>query len=596
MISIKLRTILTIFLSLITLALSSTLVVLFNNNYHNNLISNISLYGQTLTNNTAFTVSDYLITENYAPLSEFVSEVPKSPDVVAIAIADKSGKILADTNREHVGQTDSELQITKLLFPHSHEDHEGELLEIHDRIELHGQHLGFIKVTISTARAHRGFDQARKKALGVALAVWFFAMMVGMLLNSRIAKPLEQFGRITERIRLGDFSATPQTLCVYEIKQFAQAMDLMRDAIAEREQKQLQAKAELASINRDLDNILDAMPSLMVGINSSEEITLWNKKAVELTNKTYDEVQGQPLTVILPQLTGEMESIRQTISKRELYKKNGIQQNGDDEYYFDLVAYPLESVAVTDTVFRIDDVTNRIRLESMMLQTEKMLSVGGLASGMAHEINNPLAGILQNLQNIQRRLGPDLAGNIEAADSCGLDLKTLQEYSRIRRIDRMLDSTRTLGHRAAEIVADMLSFGRSSSTEKSVVMMADILNRAVKMAASDYDLKKNFDFKQIIISRDYGSDTPPLCCEPSTLEQVFLNILRNGAQAMQVKEYPKGVKPEFSLRIKRHNAFLEIQIEDNGPGMTEEVRSRIFEPFYTTKPVGSGTGLGLSVS
>ena len=107
-------------------------------------------------------------------------------------------------------------------------------------------------------------------------------------------------------------------------------------------------------------------------------------------------------------------------------------------------------------------------------------------------------------------------------------------------------------------------------------------------------------FKQIEIIKEYDKSIPFVNCESSKIQQVFLNILRNGAEAMQDEIGIKNVdkKPKFNLRIidEPNSDKVKIEIEDNGPGMEKEVRKRIFEPFFTTKPTDKGTGLGLSVS
>ena len=110
-----------------------------------------------------------------------------------------------------------------------------------------------------------------------------------------------------------------------------------------------------------------------------------------------------------------------------------IERNGQTRYV-DIVVYPLKADEVTGAVIRVDDITQRARLEQTMVQTEKMLSVGGLAAGMAHEINNPLSGVLQSCQNIQRRLSTDLPANRAMADSMGLDLGLVRQYLEERGI------------------------------------------------------------------------------------------------------------------------------------------------------------------
>ncbi len=243
----------------------------------------------------------------------------------------------------------------------------------------------------------------------------------------------------------------------------------------------------------------------------------------------------------------------------------------------------------------MDDVTERVRIEEMMVQSEKMLSIGGLAAGMAHEINNPLGVILQALQNIFRRVSPDLPANIRAAEECGIALTSLRQYLEQREILVFMEDIRQSGQRAAEIVANMLSFSRKADGGGSPADLAELLDRTVLLAGSDYDLKKCRDFRQIEIVREYEPGLPPVVCQAGKIQQVFLNILRNGAEAMMAIKDP-GRRPRFVLRVAQDQGMVRVEIEDNGPGMDEATRRRVFEPFFTTKPPGSGTGLGLSVS
>lgn len=261
---------------------------------------------------------------------------------------------------------------------------------------------------------------------------------------------------------------------------------------------------------------------------------------------------------------------------------------GDEE------AAKMLAVALMEALRLKHQEEERQRLEEMMVQSEKMVSLGGLAAGMAHEINNPLAGILQNAQVIRNRLKNDLPGNIQAAGELGLDLDLMAAYLEKRGVFRMIESLMTAGKRAAAIVANMLSFSRKSASGFIPEDLARLLDQTVELAESDYNLKKRFDFKRIRIDRDYMADLPKVSCKASELQQVFFNILSNGAQAMMSQK--EEMEPCFSFKLYMEGNWVCVQIKDNGPGMPSDVRKRIFDPFFTTKNVGEGTGLGLAVS
>jgi PAS domain S-box-containing protein len=243
------------------------------------------------------------------------------------------------------------------------------------------------------------------------------------------------------------------------------------------------------------------------------------------------------------------------------------------------------------------DITDRKRMEEIMVQNEKMLSLGGLAAGMAHEINNPLAGMIQTAEVMGKRLQaqPRIPANDKAARELGTGMETIEAFMEVRGIPRMLTAIRESGQRVAEIVSNMLSFVQKSDAVVSSHDIGQLLDKTLELATTDYDLKKNYDFKKIEIKREYDPDLPLVPCEAAKIQQVLLNIFRNGAQAMQTA----GVEtPIFTIRTSpdRTRGKVCMEIRDNGPGMDEHVQKRIFEPFYSTKPVGLGTGLGLSVS
>ncbi|TIH17166.1 PAS domain S-box protein [Marinifilum sp. JC120] len=241
------------------------------------------------------------------------------------------------------------------------------------------------------------------------------------------------------------------------------------------------------------------------------------------------------------------------------------------------------------------DITERKKTEQLMIQTEKMMSIGGLAAGMAHEINNPLAGILGNTQNLHNRLYANLKMNAKTAEKCGITLEQVQKYMDERGLPRMIQRIQEAGNRAAKIVSNMLSFSRQSKNEYAYHDITTILDKAIELSTSDYNLEKLYDFRQIEIIREYDQSIAPVYCESTEIQQVFMNLIKNGAEAMLEKDYQQD-SPHFICRIKKDSQAVIIEIEDNGPGIPHEIRSRIFEPFYTTKEVGKGTGLGLSVS
>jgi len=361
--------------------------------------------------------------------------------------------------------------------------------------------------------------------------------------------------------------------------------------------KDKKAEQEILYLRNYLANVIDSISSVLIGVDKHARVTQWNLAAQKETGLSLKDTYQKNIIDVFPRLSSELSAIEQAISSakeskqlRRLFKK------AEGTIYEDIIISPLVTDGESGAVIRLDDVTEQVLISEMMIQTEKMLSIGGLAAGMAHEINNPLAGIMQTANVMSNRLADkNMLANQSVADSIGVDIEKINLYMQQRGILSMLSSITSSGKRMASIVENMLDFSRqneASSTEQCVI---SLLNKSLELSIIDHNLKYDYEFKNIEIVKDYGPNIPFIKCEGGKIQQVFLNILRNAAQAMQEA---KTVSPTIIFRVRYHAKMehVMIEIEDNGPGIEESIQRRIFEPFFTTKKVGIGTGLGLSVS
>jgi PAS domain S-box-containing protein len=363
----------------------------------------------------------------------------------------------------------------------------------------------------------------------------------------------------------------------------------------EDETERLRSARELQRMRAYLKNIIDSMPSVLVGVDTEGRVTEWNRSAERSTGVTWEQAVGSAFPDLFPQLAGQMANVSEAIRCHKPIRTERLAMKKDGETrYAEVVVYPLLANGAMGAVIRMDDITERIRIEQMMVQTEKMLSVGGLAAGMAHEISNPLSIVMQGAQNTLRRISNDLPANRVKAGELGLDLGILRRYLEARGVIEFIEGIQAAGARASRIVADMLAFSRRSASQFTPNRLDEMLETVVRLAASDYDLKKKYDFRQIEVIRDYDSDLGEVLCDRPQIEQVFLNLIKNAAHAMADSNMPPPRR--IILRTRRAGASARVEVQDNGPGMDEATRKRAFEPFFTTKEVGVGTGLGLSVS
>lgn len=232
-------------------------------------------------------------------------------------------------------------------------------------------------------------------------------------------------------------------------------------------------------------------------------------------------------------------------------------------------------------------------MQAQIIQQEKMASIGQLAAGVAHEINNPMGFITSNLTSLGKyaeRLDTYIAALQKSLYECPKHpgLEELDQLRQKLKVDYIISDVNELinesldgANRVRRIVQDLKSFSRVDQAEKSRTSLNDCLETTINIAWNE--------LKYIAtLERRFG-DIPEINCNPQQLNQVFLNLLVNAAQSME----QQGT---ITVTTWSEQGQVCVSVADTGKGMPKEVQERIFEPFFTTKPAGKGTGLGLSIS
>ncbi|WP_420824456.1 ATP-binding protein [Sulfurivermis fontis] len=239
------------------------------------------------------------------------------------------------------------------------------------------------------------------------------------------------------------------------------------------------------------------------------------------------------------------------------------------------------------------DVTERRRLDEQMQQSEKLASIGQLAAGVAHEINNPVGYISSNIATLTRYLDGifRLLNAYEEAENAIGDSALRERLHALKQevdlaflrddIRALIDESSEGVARVKKIVQDLKDFSRQEEAEWQMADVHKGLESTLNIVHNELKYKAE-------VVREYA-DLPLVECIPSQLNQVFLNLLVNAAQAID----HHGV---IHVRSGMDGAWCWVEVEDNGKGIPPEHINRLFEPFFTTKPVGKGTGLGLSIS
>ncbi len=376
----------------------------------------------------------------------------------------------------------------------------------------------------------------------------------------------------------------------------------LRTAIEEHEttnEQLLRAQVELIQREDFLQSIFRVVPA-GIGTIKNGEIEWMNKMLTEMTGYSEEELMGSRMRILYRD-DATYEAVEESLKKQILEEGRGSLETewvrkDERKIHILFAATRVREMRKNEEItFTALDITERKHAYDRLIQSEKMMTVGGLAAGMAHEINNPLGIIMQGVQMIQNRIDLKSSVNRKAAEEVGLDMTKLYKYMERRKVLEYISNIRDAGVRAANIVSNMLQFSRKSETKVSGVDLNELVDRSIEIASKDYDLEKKYDFRSIKIIRKYGMSLKKISCIEMEIEQVILNLLKNSAQSMS-EQNRQNAEPEIEIITRMEKSFVVVEVIDNGPGIEKEVLNRIFEPFYTTKKVGAGTGLGLSVS
>ncbi len=237
------------------------------------------------------------------------------------------------------------------------------------------------------------------------------------------------------------------------------------------------------------------------------------------------------------------------------------------ELFVEISAIPTEYQGKPAVLAFARDVTERKAIQARMVEADRLAALGVLSAGIAHEINNPLAYLLLNLEYLSREL-PTLPQDPHKLDALMVRVKDACHGA----------------ERVASIVRDLRTFVRADEDARGPIDVRAALESALNIAGNEIKQKAT-------LIRDYDA-IPPVEANPNRIEQVLLNLLLNAVQSLPAID---GEGQEIRARLRSSGGQVSIIIEDTGSGIPEELLGKIFDPFFTTKPVGVGTGLGLPI-
>jgi two-component system NtrC family sensor kinase len=338
----------------------------------------------------------------------------------------------------------------------------------------------------------------------------------------------------------------------------AQMRGLMLDVT---EQKMFQAQLQR---ERDFNQkILNTTQSMILVLDTAGLISYANRRCYEAGYREEEMIGRHLVDLVDGAQRKEFEAALETTAHgQQVENLEARAKRGDGTLgYFSISLSPMrdEQDVVNSVVVVMTDITDAALLQAKLAHAERMATIGRLVSGVAHEVNNPLAAILGFTDLLIEN--PEMPES--AQESLGIILQETQ--------------------RTKYIVQDLLSFARQRPVQKEAVQVGAILRQTIKLRSYD------FTSHGVQVREDFEKDLPATIGDSQQLQQVFLNIINNAYDAIQ----ESGRRGVITLRTKRMGDSIEITISDNGTGISDS--ARIFDPFFTTKPAGKGTGLGLSI-
>jgi len=377
--------------------------------------------------------------------------------------------------------------------------------------------------------------------------------------------------------------------------------------------EQLQSvNSELAAAHAEIQLFLECIPSILIGLDRGGRVTRWNLTAAQTFGIAENEARGRTLDGcgiewLHPDMDQQLSHWLQTDA---ILRCDDLAYSKEQNVRF--VGFAVRPIFSKENrkvglIVTGADVTERKCLEEQLRQAHKLEAIGQLAAGIAHEINTPAQYVGDNTRFLKESSEPILGllsfcRNMqqEAAEKGSVSMESLAEFDRLseecdfgflaQEIPHAIDQSLEGLQRVAKIVRAMKDFAHPGSEEKLPVDINRGIEATVTVARAEWK-----DVADVVL--DLAPDLPMVLGLGGELNQVILNVIVNAAHAIgELVKDGSRAKGRITIVTRRAGHCVELRVEDNGAGIPEKIRSRVFDPFFTSKPVGKGTGQGLAVA
>ena len=370
--------------------------------------------------------------------------------------------------------------------------------------------------------------------------------------------------------------------------------------------------ADLKKSNREIECLLSSLSTILIGLSQEQHVNRWNPKAEKVLGLAAAKAIGIPLADAAVQWDWARieDGIAQCRHARTAVRVDNIIFTRTDgkQGYLGMTINPvrLESGELIGFFILGADITDRKAMENMLVQTEKLKSIGQLAAGIAHEINTPTQYVGDNARFLQDAfediveilsLYADLMAAVksdahtsELIDRLENSLEEADVDYLIEEIPPAIEQTLEGVERIGKIVRAMKEFSHPGQEEKTAIDINKAIESTITVARNEWKYVAE-------MVTDFDAALPAVPCLPGEFNQVILNLIINAAHAIgDVIDSQSTEKGVIRLTTRKKENFAEVIISDTGGGIPEAIRQRIFDPFFTTKEIGMGTGQGLSIA
>jgi len=577
----------------LVLLLGLSVTVLVRTTLHRMLHHELVKRAVVITSHFAELLDDYVLTGNILMVQETIRDhATFESDVSYIFVLGPEGQVLAHSFKDGFPSDLKKLGVHRSQHTVSTTILAGKkkILDIEAPI-IYGE-AGAVHMGFDQAPLHSRLDSMVRSIMVVVLAVLLAGVAIAGIFSSTITRPVLKLTDYAEQVGAGDLDVNVEIISNDEIGKLSRAFGVMvlalRDSHYElskinselklRVTELKQTQGELLEAKKTAENEKTKTESIIAGMGDGISIQSPGYRIL-FQNKAHMDLMGDQVGNLCHEAYESNDSVCNGCPVRKVFEDGGIHTDErsvdgpNGTKYFEITASPLKDSTgnIIAGIEAVRDITDRKHMEERLRHTHKMEAIGRLTGGISHEFNNILTSILG--------FGELILNEVE-------DIK-LKKYATY-----ITESAK----RAAELTSGLLTYSRRQITRKEVFAINELLSSLA-------DILYTLSGDNISLSMDMSDEPIMIKGDKGQIEQVLMNLVTNAVDSM-----PKGGKLSIGSRLvevdsdkaqKLDNipgSYVVLSVRDTGVGVPEQMLTKIFEPFYTTKEVGKGTGLGLSMA